>query len=305
MKILVTGGNGLVGTELIRQLLDHEKTTQVVCIDNYYTSIPHNHAQFAKRNNFHFVQHDVCDPIESGEYDQIYHLACPASPVHYQKDQQYTLITNITGTLNVTKLAELTGARLLLASTSEVYGDPAVNPQPETYWGNVNTLGPRSCYDEGKRVAETICTISDADTVIARIFNTYGPYMALDDGRAVSNFILQALTDQPITMHGDGLQTRSFCYVQDTARGLITLMNSHSAGPVNIGNPDEVTLLELAKQIVELCNSNSKIVHQNAAVDDPRTRCPDINLALQLGWSPTVERTQGLKYTIQYIKEML
>ncbi len=305
MKILVTGGNGLVGTELIRQLLDHEKTTQVVCIDNYYTSIPHNHAQFAKRNNFHFVQHDVCDPIESGEYDQIYHLACPASPVHYQKDQQYTLITNITGTLNVTKLAELTGARLLLASTSEVYGDPAVNPQPETYWGNVNTLGPRSCYDEGKRVAETICTISDADTVIARIFNTYGPYMALDDGRAVSNFILQALTDQPITMHGDGLQTRSFCYVQDTARGLITLMNSHSAGPVNIGNPDEVTLLELAKQIVELCNSNSKIVHQNAAVDDPRTRCPDINLALQLGWRPTVERTQGLKYTIQYIKEML
>ncbi len=305
MKILVTGGNGLVGTELIRQLLDHEKTTQVVCIDNYYTSIPHNHAQFAKRNNFHFVQHDVCDPIESGEYDQIYHLACPASPVHYQKDQQYTLITNITGTLNVTKLAELTGARLLLASTSEVYGDPAVNPQPETYWGNVNTLGPRSCYDEGKRVAETICTISDADTVIARIFNTYGPYMALDDGRAVSNFILQALTDQPITMHTDGLQTRSFCYVQDTARGLITLMNSHSAGPVNIGNPDEVTLLELAKQIVELCNSNSKIVHQNAAVDDPRTRCPDINLALQLGWRPTVERTQVLKYTIQYIKEML
>ncbi len=305
MKILVTGGNGLVGTELIRQLLDHEKTTQVVCVDNYYTSRPHNHTQFEKRNNFHFVQHDVCTPLESGEYDQIYHLACPASPVHYQKDQQYTLITNITGTLNMIKLAELTGARLLLASTSEVYGDPAVNPQPETYWGNVNTLGPRSCYDEGKRVAETICTISDADTVIARIFNTYGPYMALDDGRAVSNFILQALTDQPITMHGDGLQTRSFCYVQDTARGLITLMNSDSAGPVNIGNPDEVTLLELAKQIVELCNSNSKIVHQNAAVDDPRTRCPDINLALQLGWSPTVDRTQGLKYTIQYIKEML
>jgi UDP-glucuronate decarboxylase len=305
MKILVTGGNGLVGTELIRQLLDHETTTQVVCVDNYYTSKPRNHTQFEKRNNFHFVQHDVCTPIESGEYDQIYHLACPASPVHYQKDQQYTLITNITGTLNMIKLAELTGARLLLASTSEVYGDPTVNPQPETYWGNVNTLGPRSCYDEGKRVAETICTISNADTVIARIFNTYGPYMALDDGRAISNFILQALTDQPITMHGDGLQTRSFCYVQDTARGLIQLMNSHSAGPVNIGNPDEVTLLELAKQIVELCNSNSKIVHQDAAVDDPRIRCPDIGLAQQLGWSPTVERTQGLKYTIQYIKEML
>jgi UDP-glucuronate decarboxylase len=303
---MVTGGNGLIGTELIRQLLDDDRTTEVLCIDNYYTSKKGNNKQFLKRNNYHIVEWDICTPRNFMAYDQIYHLACPASPVHYQKDQQYTLITNILGTLNIIRLAEQMGARMLLASTSEVYGDPQVTPQPESYWGNVNTLGPRACYDEGKRVAETICTISEANTVIARIFNTYGPYMALDDGRAVSNFITQALQNKPITMHGDGKQTRSFCYVEDTVRGLIKLMNSDSSGPVNIGNPDEVTLQKLAQQIIGLCNSSSWIIHQDAAVDDPRRRCPDISQAQKLlDWNPTVDREQGLKYTIQYIREQL
>lgn len=305
MRILVTGANGLLGTELCRQLLEMELTTDITAVDNYYTSKPSNHTQFNRRNRYHFVEHDVTVPRSWDiEFDQIYHLACPASPVHYQKDQNYTLKTNIAGMQHMLDLAELTGAKIVQASTSEIYGDPTVHPQPETYWGNVNTLGPRACYDEGKRVCETMCTISSVETSIARIFNTYGPYMAVDDGRAISNFITQALKNKPITVHGDGLQTRSFCYVSDTVRALIELMNTNTAGPVNIGNPDEVTLLDLANEIVQLCNSSSKIVHTDSAVDDPQRRCPDISLARELlDWEPTVDRITGLKYTIQYMRD--
>ena len=237
---------------------------------------------------------------------QIYNLACPASPVHYQTDPWHTLMTNIDGVRNMLSLSIQTNSRMLQASTSEVYGDPLVTPQKEEYWGNVNALGPRACYDEGKRVAETMCTISNANTCIARIFNTYGPGMALNDGRAISNFIIQALQNKPITMHGDGKQTRSFCYVKDTASGLIELMNSDLQGPVNIGNPDEIQLIELAEQIIDLTNSTSEIIYQDSAVDDPKRRCPDISQAIgKLAWSPTVDRRQGLMHTIEYIKEKL
>lgn len=319
MTIMVTGAAGLIGTELCKQLLAHGET--VVALDNFYTGSAANLAQFRGRNNFYFIQRDVTDnllnsigdgyewPQPMGMFDplkQIYNLACPASPVHYQTDPWYTLMTNIDGVRNMLNISKQAGARMLQASTSEVYGDPLKHPQEETYWGNVNTLGPRACYDEGKRVAETMCNISSADTCIARIFNTYGPHMSLTDGRAVSNFITQALQNEPLTMHGDGSQTRSFCYVSDTATALRRLMNSGHAGPINIGNPDEVTLLQLAEEIIELTGSSSEIVYQDSAVDDPNRRKPEVLLASQvLKWCPTVDRRLGLISTIEYIKEQL
>jgi len=311
MTILVTGAAGLLGSELTRQLLDRGEI--VIGLDNYYTGSKSNIDQFFGRNGFYFVQRDVRDSTEYprpmgllNPLKQIYNLACPASPVHYQTDPWCTLMTNIDGVRNMLSLSLQSGSRMLQASTSEVYGDPLITPQKEEYWGNVNALGPRACYDEGKRVAETMCTISTANTCIARIFNTYGPGMALNDGRAISNFIIQALQNKPITVHGDGKQTRSFCYVEDTASGLIELMNSDLQGPVNIGNPDEIQLIDLAEQIIDLTNSTSEIVHQDSAVDDPQRRCPDISQAIgQLAWSPTVDRQTGLERTIEYIREKL
>ena len=311
MTILVTGAAGLLGSELTRQLLDQGEI--VIGLDNYYTGSKSNIDQFFGRNGFYFLQRDVKDSTEYprpmgllNPLKQIYNLACPASPVHYQTDPWHTLMTNIDGVRNMLSLSVQTGSRMLQASTSEVYGDPLVTPQKEEYWGNVNALGPRACYDEGKRVAETMCTISSANTVIARIFNTYGPHMALNDGRAISNFILQALENKPITVHGDGLQTRSFCYVSDTVSGLIKLMNSDSKGPINIGNTEEVTLLQLAQEVIELADSKSEIIHTDSAVDDPHQRCPDIYQAItKLSWLPNIDRKTGLKYTIDYVRTQL
>mgnify|MGYP001191213802 CR=1 FL=1 len=294
MKILITGSAGLIGTELTKQLLDSGH--QVIGIDNFYTSDRHNIDHWIDNENYNFIEWDIQQPRKwDMDYDQIYNLACPASPVHYQRDPVYTLETNINGVRNMLDLAEATGAVLIQASTSETYGDPHEHPQRESYWGNVNALGPRACYDEGKRVAETMCVLSSASTRIARIFNTYGPNMSLDDGRAVSNFICQAINGVDITVHGDGQQTRSFCYVSDTVDGLIRLANSNITTPVNIGNPDEVTLLELAKEIITISNSSSQIIHQSRVEDDPARRCPDIQKAITtLDWRPHVSRTTGL-----------
>ena len=302
MKILITGAAGLLGIELTKQLLDagHE----VDAIDNFYTSSSNNIKQFKDNDNYTFVQHDIIHPLPNvfwnqREWDQIYNLACPASPIHYQRDPRYTLDCSLLGVRNMLKLAEGIGAVFIQASTSETYGDPLEHPQAENYWGNVNTLGPRACYDEGKRAAETMCLLSSTRCHIARIFNTYGPNMALNDGRAVSNFITQALTDAPITLHGTGKQTRSFCYVEDTVRGLILLANSDAQGPVNIGNPDEVELIELVKEILHLTASKSEISWEPAAVDDPGRRCPDISKAQAvLNWEPTVSRSAGLGRTV-------
>lgn len=311
MTIIVTGAAGLLGTELCKQLLAQGET--VYAVDNFYTGSKSNIEQFKGRNGFYFIEHDIRNQYQwnnpTGMFSplkQVYNLACPASPVHYQTDPWNTLMTNIDGVRNMLELCEQNNLRMLQASTSEVYGDPLENPQNEKYWGNVNPLGPRACYDEGKRVAETMCTISSVDTCIARIFNTYGPHMALNDGRAVSNFIIQALQNQPITVHGDGKQTRSFCYVTDTVKGLIALMNSDNKGPINIGNIKEVTLLQLAQEIIELADSDSEIIHTDSAVDDPHQRCPDIYHAItKLGWAPDVDRRTGLKYTIDYVRKQL
>tara|TARA_B110001454_G_scaffold217444_1_gene242790 strand:+ start:326 stop:1252 length:927 start_codon:yes stop_codon:yes gene_type:complete len=305
MKILITGSAGLLGTELTKQLLDSGH--QVTGMDNFYTSDRHNIDCWIDNKNYDFIEWDIQQPRKWNiDYDQIYNLACPASPVHYQRDPQYTLNTNIKGVRNMLDLAESTGALLIQASTSETYGDPLEHPQRESYWGNVNALGPRACYDEGKRVAETMCTLSSARTRIARIFNTYGPSMALDDGRAVSNFICQAISGRDITIHGDGLQTRSFCYVSDTVLGLICLANSNVSTPVNIGNPDEVTLLELVNEIIEISNSSSNIIYEPRVEDDPARRCPDIQKAITtLGWQPHVSRAEGLKLSIVGFKTRL
>ena len=298
MKILITGAAGLLGVELTRQLLDAGHTVHGV--DNFYTSDRHNIDCWADNVYYDFIEWDIQQPRTwDTDYDQIYNLACPASPVHYQRDPQFTLDTNINGVRNMLSLAKLSDAVLMQASTSETYGDPLEHPQRESYWGNVNALGPRACYDEGKRVAETMCMLSSARTRIARIFNTYGPDMALDDGRAVSNFIGQAISGRDITIHGNGLQTRSFCYVSDTVSGLICLANSNVSTPVNIGNPDEVTLLELVNEIIEISNSSSNIIYEPRVEDDPARRCPDIQKAITtLGWQPRVSRTEGLKLSI-------
>jgi UDP-glucuronate decarboxylase len=307
MKILVTGGSGFIGSHLCQELLTTGHT--VYCLDNLLSSSLDNINSLRDHPEFNFIKHDVKEPIQLA-VDQIYNLACPASPDWYQKDPVDTIQTCVLGAINMLRLAHKTGARILQTSTSEVYGDPLVSPQPESYWGNVNPLGIRSCYDEGKRCAESLFINYHkehrVDIKIARIFNTFGPNLSLTDGRVISNFIIQALTNQDLTVYGEGLQTRSFCFVSDTVRGLIALMNSNETGPVNIGNPSEYTMIDMAKKIIELTGSSSGIIHLSAVADDPKQRRPDISLAnTLLDWRPTVGIDQGLLETINYFKKQL
>ncbi len=303
--ILVTGGAGFIGSHLIEALLKGGEA--VICLDNFFTGTKKNILPFLGNPNFEFVRHDVVAPILL-EADQIYHLACPASPVHYQNNPIKTLKTSVLGTLNMLGLAKRVRARILLASTSEVYGDPEIHPQPETYFGHVNPVGPRACYDEGKRAAETLMVgyrdYNGVDVCIARIFNTYGPRMLPNDGRVVSNFICQALMGQPLTVYGDGTQTRSFCYVSDLVEGLIRLMESSETGPINLGNPHEVTIADLAGRILEMApDSGSNIVYKPLPKDDPMRRRPEISLARSvLGWQPTVPLEDGLKAAVEYFR---
>jgi len=299
-RILVTGGAGFLGSHLCDKLLalGHE----VVCLDNFFTGRRQNIEPLLDSHRFELVRQDICDPILF-EVDEVYHLACPASPVHYQKNPVRTIRTCVQGTLNMLDMCREVGARILIASTSEVYGDPLTHPQVESYWGNVNPIGPRACYDEGKRCAEAL-TVSYARQYgvpvrIARIFNTYGPRMLENDGRVVSNFICQALRGNPITVFGDGLQTRSFCYVDDLIDGFIRLMNSAEEAPVNLGNPGEFTMVELAQKIRSLTGSRSALVHEPLPTDDPVRRRPDITRAREvLGWQPTVPLDEGLTRTV-------
>src|SRR5512137_1514334 len=308
MRILVTGGAGFLGSHLCDRLL--RERHEVVCLDNFFTGRRRNLHPYLANPDFELVRHDVVEPIML-EVDRIYHLACPASPIHYQYNPVKTIKTNVLGTHNMLGLAKRTRARFLLASTSEVYGDPKVHPQTEDYWGNVNPIGIRSCYDEGKRVAETFTMDyhrqNRVDVRIVRIFNTYGPRMLADDGRVVSNFIVQALKGDDITVYGDGSQTRSFCYVEDLVDGLVRMMeNDGFIGPVNLGNPREFTIMELAKKIIAMTGSRSKIVQKPLPSDDPTQRQPDITLAKQkLGWQPKVDVDEGFKVTIEYFRKEL
>jgi len=299
-RILVTGGAGFLGSHLCDKLLalGHE----VVCLDNFFTGRRQNIEPLMDSHRFELVRQDICDPILF-EVDEVFHLACPASPVHYQKNPVRTIRTCVQGTLNMLDMCREVGARILIASTSEVYGDPLTHPQVESYWGNVNPIGPRACYDEGKRCAEAL-TVSYARQYgvpvrIARIFNTYGPRMLENDGRVVSNFICQALRGNPITVFGDGQQTRSFCYVDDLLEGFVRLMNSSEEAPVNLGNPGEFTMVELAERIRSLTGSRSPLVYQPLPTDDPVRRRPDITRAVEiLGWQPTVPLEEGLTRTV-------
>ena len=307
MRILVTGGAGFIGSHLIDRLMasGHE----VICLDNFYTGRKHNVLKWVGHPYFELIRHDITEPIRL-EVDQIYHLACPASPVHYQYNPVKTIKTNVMGTLNMLGLAKRVKARFLLASTSEVYGDPNVHPQAESYWGNVNPIGIRSCYDEGKRVAETLTfdyhRQNDVDVRVARIFNTYGPRMLENDGRVVSNFIVQALKSIPLTVYGQGEQTRSFCFVSDLVDGLIRLMNGTSTGPINLGNPEEYTILELAQTIQQMINPDVSIRFEPLPQDDPQRRRPDITKARKLlEWEPTVPLKEGLKLTIEDFRTRL
>lgn len=301
MRILVTGGAGFIGSHLIDRLMTQGH--EVLCLDNFYTGHKRNILKWLDNPYFELIRHDITEPIRL-EADQIYHLACPASPVHYQFNPVKTIKTNVIGTLNMLGLAKRVKARFFLASTSEVYGDPDVHPQPEEYRGNVNCIGIRSCYDEGKRVAETLAfdyhRQNGVDIRVVRIFNTYGPRMLEHDGRVVSNFIVQALQGEPLTVYGDGSQTRSFCYVSDLVEGFIRLMNSDYIGPVNIGNPGEYTILELAKTIQNMINPDAEIIYKPLPQDDPRQRQPDITKAKTiLDWEPTIPLKDGLKLTIE------
>ena len=305
-KILVTGGAGFLGSHLCDRLV--EQGHHVLCVDNYFTGSKRNIEHLLDRKNFEVIRQDICIPLYV-EVDEIYNLACPASPVHYQRDPVQTTKTSIIGAYNMLGLAKRTGAKILQASTSEIYGDPVVHPQPESYWGNVNPTGIRSCYDEGKRAAETLFfdyhRMHDVRIKVMRIFNTYGPRMAEADGRVVSNFIVQALRHQDITIYGDGLQTRSFCYVDDLLNGMMALMDSDDAvtGPVNIGNPGEFTIRELAEQVIFITGSTSSIIEKPLPQDDPRQRRPDIGMAKSvLGWEPKIQLQQGLKKTIDYFR---
>jgi UDP-glucuronate decarboxylase len=308
MKVLVTGGAGFIGSHLCEQLIAHGH--DVVCLDNFFTGRRDNVRHLLDYSRFELLRHDVCEPLLL-EVDQIYNLACPASPVHYQYNPIKTVKSNVIGTLNMLVLARRVRARILQASTSEVYGEPHVHPQMESYWGNVNPIGLRACYDEGKRVAETLMMDyhrqNKVDTRIARIFNTYGPRMAESDGRVVSNFIVQALRGERLTLYGDGSQTRSFCYVDDLVEGLMRLMNADGLhDPVNLGNPGEFSIRQLAEIIVELCGAELDIEYQPLPQDDPTQRRPDITRAQQLlGWEPTVPLRQGLERTVPYFAQRL
>jgi len=308
-RILVTGGAGFIGSHLSERLLDEGH--EVICVDNFFTGTKENIKHLLGNPNFEIIRHDICFPLYT-EVDEIYNLACPASPIHYQFDPVQTTKVNVSGSINMLGLAKRLKIRVLQASTSEVYGDPSVHPQPETYWGNVNTIGQRACYDEGKRCAETLffdyhrqhCI----DIKLVRIFNTYGPRMHPNDGRVVSNFIIQALEGEDITIYGDGSQTRSFCYVDDTVDGIIRMMNTPRGitGPVNLGNPNEISILDLARLIIDLTGSRSRIVFKPLPQDDPRRRCPDITLAREkLGWKPKIDLMTGLKKTVEYFSDLI
>ena len=308
-KILVTGGAGFLGSHLCERLLN--EGNEVICIDNFFTGSKKNVVHLLDNPYFELVRHDVTMPYFV-ELDQIYNLACPASPIHYQYNPIKTIKTSVMGAINMLGLAKRIGARILQASTSEIYGDPAVHPQKEDYWGNVNTWGPRSCYDEGKRSAETLFMDyhmqNNVDIKVIRIFNTYGPRMHPGDGRVVSNFIVQALKGEDITIYGDGQQTRSFQYVDDLIEGMIRMMNSRDGftGPVNVGNPYEFTMLELAEKVIDLTGSKSKIVHLEIPKDDPTRRQPDISLAKkELDWEPKIQLEEGLRKTIEYFKSII
>jgi len=307
-RIVVTGGAGFIGSHLCDQLL--EQGHEVIAVDNLFTGTKRNIDALIGHPRFDFIRHDVTQPLLI-ECDEVFHFACPASPVHYQFNPIKTIKTNVTGTINMLGVAKRTKAKFVLASTSEVYGDPLEHPQRESYWGNVNPIGPRSCYDEGKRVAETL-TINyreqgGVDARIVRIFNTYGPRMLFNDGRVVSNFIVQALKGESITVYGEGNQTRSFCFVDDLVRGILATMNTPNfTGPVNLGNPNEMTILELAKKVIDMTGSASKIIHNPLPKDDPTRRKPDISLAKSaLGWEPSIQLEEGLKRTIANFDERL
>ena len=309
-KILVTGGAGFLGSHLCDRLI--AQGHQVVCLDSFFTGSERNVAGLVGNPAFTLMRHDVVDAVRIDGLDEIYNLACPASPVHYQYDPIHTMKTSVLGALNMLELARATGAKVFQASTSEVYGDPTVHPQPESYWGNVNTIGIRSCYDEGKRAAETLFfdyqRAHKLKIKVVRIFNTYGPRMAADDGRVVSNFIVQALRGEDLTVYGDGSQTRSFCYADDLVEGFMRLMNSDDSvvGPVNMGNPGEFTMIELAERVLRLTGSKSKLVFMPLPQDDPKQRQPDITRAKALlNWEPTVALEQGLERTIAYFRTVI
>ena len=309
MKVLVTGGAGFLGSHLCDRLV--ESGHDVICIDNLFTGSKRNIEHLLGMTNFEFLRHDVTFPLYL-EVDEIYNLACPASPIHYQYDPVQTLKTSVHGAINILGLAKRTGAKVFQASTSEVYGDPTVHPQPESYWGNVNPIGVRSCYDEGKRCAETLFfdyhRQHQIRVKVARIFNTYGPRMHPADGRVVSNFIVQALRNEPITIYGDGSQTRSFCFVDDLVDGFLAMMASHDelVGPMNLGNPYEFTMLELASLVISVTGSGSELVYQPLPQDDPRQRQPNISLAnRELGWAPSIALEDGLERTVRYFRSVL
>ncbi len=308
-RILVTGGGGFIGSHLCEKLL--KGGSEVLCVDNFFTGAKNNIAHIMDNPYFEAMRHDITFPLYV-EVDEIYNLACPASPIHYQLDPVQTIKTAVHGAINMLGLAKRLKTKILQASTSEIYGNPAVHPQPETYWGSVNPIGVRSCYDEGKRCAETLFfdyhRQHKLKIKVARIFNTYGPRMHLNDGRVVSNFIIQALSGKDITVYGDGTQTRSFCYIDDMVDGLIKLMNTPDdlTGPVNLGNPSEISILELVEKVLKITKSRSKIVYKPLPQDDPVRRCPDITLAKKrLGWQPKTNLEEGLKKTVGYFKRIL
>ena len=307
LKNLVTGGAGFVGSHLIDKLI--EKEEEVICIDNFFTGRKSNIQHLINNPKFELIRHDITEPIRL-EVNRIWHLACPASPVHYQHNPIKTAKTSFIGTHNMLGLAKRTNSRILLASTSEIYGNPEIHPQPETYFGNVNNIGIRSCYDEGKRIAETLCfdyhRVHNVDIRIIRIFNTYGPRMQINDGRVISNFIVQALKNRPLTVYGDGSQTRSFCYVSDLVDGMMRCMNSDEIGPINIGNPTEFTILELAELIKRKLNNKVNISFKDLPQDDPLQRKPSIDLAYsKLKWEPIIPLEKGLIPTIDYFKKLI